>query len=485
LSAVLLGLMVAPAYRNRAVRLTTQRLKERLPLSEDEVRADKDRLRASYAIKVHKLEMKVDQSKLEKARQTIEIHRRDGQISLLEQERSRLTALVDENMNARHVLEQTVADRLPKVEARLNEAKSILFNRDREIADLTQSTKRQREALEEANSINSQQGAELERLTNALTVRGARNQQSLADPSFEGELALRAEIEALRSKTREQASLIGRLQGHVGRGALAALPAGSEGRPALNGSALNGSGLNGSGVHGSGIHGSGIHGSGVNGQASNGHDSALAEPSVDHGRAALAVVATSDEHRAEHEREIRQLRGKIDDQASDIARLSAELATLSGGDTGAGLKDSKIALKARLNAAQAQAEQNAETVKRLRAELAAANERLALQGAHFMEQMRRLGAGTLPAAGQTRRPVTSAQKLTLAERVAMGGTRPPAAEVRPTAPGATVVPLPSSNEVADTDDDIFADATASEPPAASDAPRKPRLIDRISNLNKT
>jgi hypothetical protein len=471
LSAILLGLIVAPAYRNRAVRLTTQRLKERLPLSEDEVRADKDRLRAAYAIKVHKLEMKVDQSKLEKARQTIEIHRRDGQISLLEQDRSRLTALVDENMNARHVLEQTVADRLPKVEARLNEAKSILFNRDREIADLTQSTKRQRDALEEANSINSQQGAELERLTNALTVRGARNQQSLADPSFEGELALRAEIEALRSKTREQAGLIGRLQAHVGRGALAALPAGSEGRPALNGPAHYGSAHSG-----------------------NGHDSGmLVEPFAEQSRAALAVVsaATSDEHRAQHERDVRQLRGKIDDQASEIARLGAELATLAGGDAGAGLKDSKIALKARLNAAQAQAEQNAETVKRLRAELAAANERLALQGAHFMEQMRRLGAGTLPAAGQTRRPVTQAPKISLADRIAGGGARTAMGDARqdPTSPatssGATVVPLPSTGEVVDHDDDIFADVASGAAPAANDSPRKPRLIDRISNLNKT
>ena len=87
------------------------------------------------------------------------------------------------------------------------------------------------------------------------------------------------------------------------------------------------------------------------------------------------------------------------------------------------MRDSKIALKARLNAAHSQAEQNGDTIKRLRAELAAANERLALQGAHFMEQMRRLGAGTLPAAGQTRRPVTQGPKLTLSERVAR--SRPP------------------------------------------------------------
>jgi chromosome segregation ATPase len=466
LLATLLALIVAPAYRRRAVRLTTRQLKETLPLDENEVRADKDRLRAEYAIKVHKLEMRLDQAKLERARQTIEIHRRDGKISQIEQQQVTLLAQVDENLNARRVLEQTVADRLPKVEARLNEAKSILFNRDREIADLTQSTKRQRVALDEAHSINAQQTAELERLTNALTVRGARNQQALADPSFEGELALRAEIEALRSKTREQAGLIGRLQSHMGRNAMLALPAGSEGKPPLNG-----------------------------------YEAPDVPSPTDTRPAALSIVASNDDQRAQHDREVRSLKAKIDDQNSELARLSAELATLQSGADGdsTGLKDSKIALKARLNAAQAHAEQNAETVKRLRAELAAANERLALQGAHFMEQMRRLGAGTLPAAGQTRRPVTQGQKMSLAERVAQNQSKPTAPAASPaasmssngadSAASATVLPLPTAHTANgashETTSPVSAPEAADLETASADtAPRKPRLIDRISNISK-
>ena len=86
------------------------------------------------------------------------------------------------------------------------------MSRDREIAELSQSTTRQTMALEEAHSINKQQTSELDRLTTALTVRGARNQDSLSDPNYDGEIALRSEIEALRAKTREQAGFIGRLQ---------------------------------------------------------------------------------------------------------------------------------------------------------------------------------------------------------------------------------------------------------------------------------
>ena len=498
LSATLLALLIAPAFWRRAVRLTTRRLKEQLPLSDAEIRADKDRLRAEYAIRVHKLEMKVEQANLQKARDLIEINRRDGNISLLEQERSQLHSQVDENQNARRVLEQTVADRLPKVEGRLNEAKQLLFTRDREIAELTQSTSRQNMALEEAHSINAQQTSEIDRLTTSLTVRGARNQDSLADPSFDGELALRSEIEALRSKTREQAGMIGRLQALSGRGAFLAL---GEAGPAP--------------------------GSGPvprNGAFGNGADQRPSHSSV-------ALVPTVDEARMAADREIRALRGKLDDQAADIARLTGELQTFKSDGELSGLKDSKIALKARLNGSQAHAEQNTETIKRLRAEVAAANERLALQGAHFMEQMRRLGAGTLPAAGQTRRPVTQNQKLSLSERVAQSRPVLTSATQRPAAPeledistvaervetvapadvdqaaaaapvngahapasapasasasapaSATVIPLSMAQVAASSHSASSTDITSAEP-AEANAQRKPRLVDRISNINK-
>jgi hypothetical protein len=55
LAASLLALLLASAFWSRAVRLTTKRLKEALPASEPEIKADIDRLRAAYAIRVHKL----------------------------------------------------------------------------------------------------------------------------------------------------------------------------------------------------------------------------------------------------------------------------------------------------------------------------------------------------------------------------------------------------------------------------------------------
>ncbi len=85
----------------------------------------------------------------------------------------RLRSELEEYENARRVLEQTITDRLPKVEFRLTEAKKLLQQRDREIANLTVSSSRQAQALEEATQINTQQRDEIQRLNQTLTARAA------------------------------------------------------------------------------------------------------------------------------------------------------------------------------------------------------------------------------------------------------------------------------------------------------------------------
>ena len=424
LTAALLALTIAPAFWSRAVRLTTQRIKERLPVTESEIRADKDRLRAEFAMTVHRLESKIEQAQERRARHMIEINRRDAGISRLEGEVSTLRAVIEEHENARRVLEHTVSDQLPRVETRLNEARTLLATRDAEINDLAGATGRQQQALDEARSINTQQIAEIERLTTSLTVRGGRNQASLADAAFSGEVALRAEIEALRGKSREQAALIAKLQQQAAQqivqqpGLAAAVASGQLGNSA------NTSGAN------------------------------------------LIAMLPPDEVRAGLERDLRALKGKSEDQAAEIKTLSAELAALRSAEA-ASTPDSKVALRARLAGLQTLADQQTEQVRKLRAELAASNERLALQGANFMEQMRRLGAGSLPAAGATPRRIEAVppSRVTLAERVANArGPTLPAGSAAEEGDVPTTPPAPS----------------ASKP----DLKASGRLADRISSLGK-
>ena len=55
LIAALIVVVLLPAYRHRIERFTTEALKRTLPLTEAEIRADKDRLRAEFAMELHKL----------------------------------------------------------------------------------------------------------------------------------------------------------------------------------------------------------------------------------------------------------------------------------------------------------------------------------------------------------------------------------------------------------------------------------------------
>jgi hypothetical protein len=464
LAASLLGLLVASAFWTRAVRLTSQRIKQSMPVSEPEIKADRDRLRAEFAIKVHKLEMQLDQAKLERARQLIETNRRDASISTLETDVVQLKADLEENQNARRVLEQTVADKLPRVEARLNEAKRLLFNRDREIAELTAGAKRHKSALEEASSINAQQNAQIERLTTTLTTRGGRGRHAAAEAGPEGEVALRAELEQLRGKAREQAMLIDRLQRRLGHGYALAPPA---------------------------------NGSSTEGEVTRAQrDIAEAETVIDSVRAATAEGDTSS---AVYEREIRALRANAQDQAGEIARLKAALAAF---EQQSGLKDSKIALKARLGSAQALSEQQAGTIAKLRAELAATHERLASQAAHFVGEMRRMGTGGTapPGAAQGRLPARGGPR-NLAERVAQARpgvpTGRPAAEAKPVeaaigkgrngmAQPATPPSTPAPPAVSVNNPPV-GEASAAQLPKAPEIPekrRRPSLIDRITGLGK-
>src|SRR5258708_13055482 len=63
LAASLIGLIIVPFVHGRAVRLTVRRLEAATPLSMAEIQADKDQLRAEFAMSTRRLEMSVAQLK--------------------------------------------------------------------------------------------------------------------------------------------------------------------------------------------------------------------------------------------------------------------------------------------------------------------------------------------------------------------------------------------------------------------------------------
>ncbi len=472
LIATLLAVLIAPAYRRRTVRLTTDALKRTLPLTEAEMRADKDRLRADHAIRIHNLEAKLESVTLSSARQKIEMNRRDARISELEGVNGQQGSRIEEFENARRVLEQTLTDRLPKIEARLEEARKLLAKRDGEVAKLADTAQKQARAITEANQINVQQTAEIDRLTAALATRAARNADAL-DSRFDGEIALRSEIDALRAKTRDQSALIQTLQGLVANAQQSA-----------------------SGVS--------------NAQAAEAEVRQL-RGELDGVQAGLAAqrdgtgTGTEVQHitSAEVEADLKRLRTSNQDMGAELARLKAALAAYERADSGVRMKESPIAIKARVSALEAETAQQITTIASLRAESAAMTERLALQAAHHMEEMKRLGAGTLPASSEARKSKAEQVKRTLTDRIndprvvrltplaeKKAGSEPPIGrpdgrpEARPEAPTPAIGSLFQLNPTSPSGASTQAQDASEKAAPATPAPRRPRLLERITQIDK-
>jgi predicted nucleic acid-binding Zn-ribbon protein len=86
LTASLLGLVIIPLIHNRAVRLTHRRLEAATPLSIAEIQADKDQLRAEFAMSTRRLELSVEQLKARSTGQLSELGRQAEAITLLKSE---------------------------------------------------------------------------------------------------------------------------------------------------------------------------------------------------------------------------------------------------------------------------------------------------------------------------------------------------------------------------------------------------------------
>jgi chromosome segregation ATPase len=86
LCASLLGLIIIPLVHNRAIRLTVRRLEAATPLSMAEIQADKDQLRAEFAVSTRRLELTVDQLKARSTSQLSELSKKSEVIAALKQE---------------------------------------------------------------------------------------------------------------------------------------------------------------------------------------------------------------------------------------------------------------------------------------------------------------------------------------------------------------------------------------------------------------
>jgi chromosome segregation ATPase len=170
LVSMLFGLMIVPLVHNRAVRLTTRRMEAATPLSMAEIQADKDQLRAEFAMSARRLEMSVDQLKNKTTSQLAELGKKTDAINRMKIELGEKNAAIF------------------AFEAREKAVKEQLRATEEEFAAKT-------EALRGAEQALTDKQSELARINSELS-----NRSMMADSRQVELVAVRAQIEELRNR---------------------------------------------------------------------------------------------------------------------------------------------------------------------------------------------------------------------------------------------------------------------------------------------
>ena len=147
LIAMLLGLTIVPLVHNRAVRLTTRRLEAATPLSMAEIQADKDQLRAEFAMSARRLEMSVDQLKHKTTSQLAELGKKTDAINRMKLELGEKNATifalearekaVKEQLRATEEEFATKTEALRQAEKALTDKQGELVRINTELSDRT------------------------------------------------------------------------------------------------------------------------------------------------------------------------------------------------------------------------------------------------------------------------------------------------------------------------------------------------------------
>jgi len=131
LAASLLGLIIVPFVHGRAVRLTVRRLEAATPLSMAEIQADKDQLRAEFAMSTRRLEMSVEQLKNKSTGQLAELGKKNDVINRLKIELGEKAATIF----ALEARDRGIKDQLRATEDELEVKVNSLRETERQLAD--------------------------------------------------------------------------------------------------------------------------------------------------------------------------------------------------------------------------------------------------------------------------------------------------------------------------------------------------------------
>ncbi len=157
LASSLLGLIIVPFVHGRAVRLTVRRLEAATPLSMAEIQADKDQLRAEFAMSTRRLEMSVDTLKNKSTGQLAELGKKNDVINRLKIELGEKAATIF----ALEARDRGIKDQLRATEDELETKTTALRETERNLADKEAELAKATSSLSETSATSDGQRVEI------------------------------------------------------------------------------------------------------------------------------------------------------------------------------------------------------------------------------------------------------------------------------------------------------------------------------------
>jgi chromosome segregation ATPase len=178
-ASALIMLMILPAVWRRAVRLTRKRIEAATPITLAEFRADKDQLRAEFALSTRRLEMNVEALRQRLSEQLGDVSRKRSDLASLKSERDEHMVAVRELEEREQVLRERVLD----LERESAELARRLSARDEQLATQAEELEAARETIRAAlpprflksgDGLSGDYNEDVDELLTALAVERKR-----------------------------------------------------------------------------------------------------------------------------------------------------------------------------------------------------------------------------------------------------------------------------------------------------------------------
>jgi DNA repair exonuclease SbcCD ATPase subunit len=211
-AAGLVAVVLLPAVWKRAVRLTRRRIEAATPITLAEFRADKDQLRAEFAMTTRKLEQTIETLRARLAEQLAEVNQARADTGAMKLERERFAAELSE----RDVREEGLRTELAQIERKTADLAQQLRMRERDLEGRLAELAELRETIRsdvpasldvDGESLTGDYDEDIERLTTALAIERKRS-ASLEEQARE----LVAQLENYDRRSTEASAAIGQMR---------------------------------------------------------------------------------------------------------------------------------------------------------------------------------------------------------------------------------------------------------------------------------